>query len=152
MINLVLINAWAPCKHSQCKINALNIILSLKLWLRHEKQAFDVSHEMLKKNCQLAKVQIKQLNTCMFSLLSRHTEWTGALCPSKVYSLLPVTAFHSPHLHKNEFSQKQSNVVIIQRICQVNLNSFVLSTSYDAKLSVSMWKGKIINLTTWVSI
>ena len=35
---------------------------------------------------------------------------------------------------------------------KVNLNSFVLSTSYDAKLSVSMWKGKIINLTTWVSI
>ena len=31
---------------------------------------------------------------------------------------------------------------------KVNHNSFVLSTSYDAKLSVSMWKDKIINLTT----
>ena len=52
----------------------MNNSLSLKLWLRHEKQALEVSHEKYKKKLSTSNSQIKQLHTWRFSLLWGHME------------------------------------------------------------------------------
>ena len=110
----------------------------------------DVSEEKLlviknknKKGCQLstrksANKTTKYLN--VFLMMRAHgVNW--CFMPFKRVQL--ITSDSIPHLHRNELSVFHNAVQphsYNERICQVklNLNSLVLSTSYDAELSVWM--------------
>ena len=133
----------------------MNNNLSLKLRLRHETwMSLKKSYLSLKKKkgCQLstrksANKTTKYLN--VFLMMRAHgVNW--CFMPFKRVQL--ITSDSIPHLHRNELSVFHNAVQphsYNERICQVklNLNSLVLSTSYDAELSVRMWKAKITNLT-----
>ena len=98
-----------------------------------------------KKKLSTSKIANKTTAYMKVFLIMRAHGVSCALCPSKVYSLLLATAFHT--YTEMNFHKCSPTLFFTERICLVNHNNLVLSTSSDAKFFVLIWKGEIINLT-----